>query len=125
VYVPEKRTLQLVEMLDSVLPEDEWLIGISDLTHFRGVGFSMPVSFAEFRALQREPRMAPDEDGCEIDMESIGEGTDSQMPILHDPILTTDSSVKRCLNIKLKSSRSHPIYAGQTLETLPIASHLE
>ena len=71
VYVPEKQSLQLVEIQDSVLPEDEWLIGISDMTYFRGVGFSMPLSFAEFRMLQREPELVSEESGCEICMEPI------------------------------------------------------
>jgi len=42
VYIPIKRTLQLVEIQESVLPEDEWLIGISDLGYFKGIGYSMP-----------------------------------------------------------------------------------
>jgi hypothetical protein len=42
VYIPSKRSLQLVEIQESVLPEDEWLIGISDLGYFRGIGYSMP-----------------------------------------------------------------------------------
>jgi hypothetical protein len=44
VYIPEKRTLRLVEIQESVLPEEEWLIGISDMGYFKGVGFSMPIS---------------------------------------------------------------------------------
>ncbi len=42
VYIPIKRSLQLVEIQESVLPEDEWLIGISDLGYFNGIGYSMP-----------------------------------------------------------------------------------
>ncbi|MFW9806146.1 MAG: hypothetical protein ACFFFK_05405 [Candidatus Thorarchaeota archaeon] len=34
--------MRLVEIQESVLPEDEWLIGISDLGYFKGVGYSMP-----------------------------------------------------------------------------------
>lgn len=44
MYIPDKRTLRLVEIQESVLPEEEWLIGISDMGYFKGVGFSMPVS---------------------------------------------------------------------------------
>ena len=33
----------MVEIQESVLPEDEWLIGVSDLGYFKGVGYSMPV----------------------------------------------------------------------------------
>ena len=35
--------MRLVEIQESVLPEDEWLIGISDLGYFKGVGYSMPL----------------------------------------------------------------------------------
>ena len=42
MYIPTKRSLQLVEIQESVLPEDEWLIGISDLGYFMGIGYSMP-----------------------------------------------------------------------------------
>jgi len=43
VYIPSKRSLRLVEIQESVLPEDEWLIGVSDLGYFQGVGYSMPL----------------------------------------------------------------------------------
>ena len=43
MYVPIRRSLRLVEIQESVLPEDEWLIGISDLGYFKGVGYSMPL----------------------------------------------------------------------------------
>lgn len=42
MYIPSKRSLRLVEIQESVLPEDEWLIGISDLGYFQGIGYSMP-----------------------------------------------------------------------------------
>ena len=37
-----KNSLKLIEIQESVLPEDEWLIGISNLEYFNGVGYSMP-----------------------------------------------------------------------------------
>ena len=43
MYIPSKRSLRLVEIQESVLPEDEWLIGISDLGYFKGLGYSMPL----------------------------------------------------------------------------------
>lgn len=43
MYIPNRRALRLVEIQESVLPEDEWLIGVSDLGYFKGVGYSMPV----------------------------------------------------------------------------------
>ena len=43
MYIPSRRSLRLVEIQESVLPEDEWLIGISDLGYFQGVGYSMPL----------------------------------------------------------------------------------
>jgi len=43
LFVPSRRSLRLVEIQESVLPEDEWLIGISDLGYFKGVGYSMPI----------------------------------------------------------------------------------
>ncbi len=45
VYIPKQRTLRLVEIQESVLPEEEYIIGISDLGYFQGVGFSMPIPF--------------------------------------------------------------------------------
>ena len=45
MYIPNQRALRLVEIQKSVLPEDEWIIGISDLSYFKGVGFSMPLAF--------------------------------------------------------------------------------
>ncbi|MGY5855237.1 MAG: hypothetical protein RTS72_01470 [Candidatus Thorarchaeota archaeon] len=43
MHIPSRRSLRLVEIQESVLPEDEWLIGISDLGYFQGVGYSMPL----------------------------------------------------------------------------------
>ncbi|RDE12867.1 MAG: hypothetical protein C4K49_09410, partial [Candidatus Thorarchaeota archaeon] len=48
MYIPEQRALRLIEIQESVLPEDEWLLGVSDLGYFRGMGFSMPVSFVDY-----------------------------------------------------------------------------
>ncbi|MFX1606879.1 MAG: hypothetical protein ACFFDD_13375 [Promethearchaeota archaeon] len=47
MYVPSRRSLRLVEIQESVLPEDEWLIGVSDLGYFKGVGYSMPLADEE------------------------------------------------------------------------------
>ncbi|MHA1904856.1 MAG: hypothetical protein ACXABC_07505 [Candidatus Thorarchaeota archaeon] len=44
-YIPEERTLRLAEIQFTVLPESEWLIGISDLGYFQGIGFSLPIPF--------------------------------------------------------------------------------
>ena len=44
-YIPEKRTLRLAEIQFTVLPEAEWLIGITDLGYFQGIGFSLPIPF--------------------------------------------------------------------------------
>ena len=35
-------SLKLVEVQESVLPEDEWILGISNLSYFNGPGYSMP-----------------------------------------------------------------------------------
>ncbi len=43
--IPEKRTPQLVEIQLTVLPEAEWLMGLTDLTYFQGIGFSLPIPF--------------------------------------------------------------------------------
>ncbi|MFW9812466.1 MAG: hypothetical protein ACFFF9_08415 [Candidatus Thorarchaeota archaeon] len=43
MYIPSRRALRLVEIQESVLPEDEWLIGVSDLGYFKGMGYSMPI----------------------------------------------------------------------------------
>ncbi|TFF94335.1 hypothetical protein EU546_05030 [Candidatus Thorarchaeota archaeon] len=45
MYIPRQRTLRLVEIQESVLPEEEYIMGISDLGYFQGVGFSMPIPF--------------------------------------------------------------------------------
>lgn len=46
-----KKPLRLVEIQESVLPEDEWIIGISVLDYFNGVGYSMPRS----QRIEQEP----------------------------------------------------------------------
>ena len=45
MYIPEESTTMLVEVQFTVLPEDEWLIGLADLAYFQGIGFSMPIPF--------------------------------------------------------------------------------
>ncbi|MFW9960624.1 MAG: hypothetical protein ACFFDV_06385 [Candidatus Thorarchaeota archaeon] len=47
-----KKPLRLVEIQESVLPEDEWIIGISILDYFNGVGYSMPMRLD--RSLSKE-----------------------------------------------------------------------
>jgi hypothetical protein len=47
----EKKPLRLVEIQESVLPEDEWIIGISVLDYFNGVGYSMPGNMRLDRSL--------------------------------------------------------------------------
>ena len=49
-----KKPLKLVEIQESVLPEDEWIIGISVLDYFNGVGYSMPSSMKLDRSLGQE-----------------------------------------------------------------------
>lgn len=44
MVVRTKSTLRLVEIQESVLAEEEWIIGVSDPLYFGGVGFSMPLS---------------------------------------------------------------------------------
>jgi hypothetical protein len=41
VATEEKKPLRLFEIQESVLPEDEWIIGICVLDYFNGVGYSM------------------------------------------------------------------------------------
>jgi hypothetical protein len=43
--IPREQIPQLVEIQLTVLPEAEWLIGLTDLTYFPGVGFSLPIPF--------------------------------------------------------------------------------
>ncbi|MFW9919689.1 MAG: hypothetical protein ACFFED_08830 [Candidatus Thorarchaeota archaeon] len=47
IYIPLKQTPRLVQIQFSTLPEDEWIIGISDLAYFQGIGFSLPIPFDE------------------------------------------------------------------------------
>jgi len=49
-----KKPLRLVEIQESVLPEDEWILGISILDYFNGVGYSMPSSMRLDRSLGKE-----------------------------------------------------------------------
>lgn len=95
MYVSEKRSLQLVEIQDSVLPEDEWLIGISDMTYFRGVGFSMPTAFGEYQNLQREPLISSEDSGYLIAFESVAQDSDSYACIIHGAALTEDSECEQ------------------------------
>jgi len=44
MYTRNENSLKLVEIQESVLPEDEWLIGISNLNYFNGIGYSMPMN---------------------------------------------------------------------------------
>lgn len=46
-----KNALRLVEIQESVLPEDEWIIGVSVLDYFNGVGYSMPQNLKPKREL--------------------------------------------------------------------------
>ncbi len=39
----DEQSLRLVEIQESVLPEDEWIIGISNMDYFNGIGYSMPI----------------------------------------------------------------------------------
>jgi hypothetical protein len=52
-----KKPLKLVEIQESVLPEDEWIIGISVLDYFNGVGYSMPSSMNLDRSLKQSEGM--------------------------------------------------------------------
>ncbi|MHA1909790.1 MAG: hypothetical protein ACW98Y_21010, partial [Candidatus Thorarchaeota archaeon] len=47
MYIPESQTPRLIEIQFTILPEDEWLLGISDLAYFQGIGFSLPIPFDE------------------------------------------------------------------------------
>ena len=60
LYVPSASTLRLIEIQQSVLPEKEGVIGISDLAYFKGIGFSMPISFENEYFLQNNDPMLRD-----------------------------------------------------------------
>jgi hypothetical protein len=47
-----KKPLKLVEIQESILPDDEWIIGISVLDYFNGIGYSMPSSMKLNRSLE-------------------------------------------------------------------------
>jgi len=66
VYIPEQRALRLIEIQESVLPEDEWLLGVSDLGYFRGMGFSMPVSFVDYVPTGNQMMLEAHENVCDI-----------------------------------------------------------
>jgi hypothetical protein len=52
-----KKPLKLVEIQESVLPEDEWIFGISVLDYFNGVGYSMPSSESLERSFKKSEGM--------------------------------------------------------------------
>ncbi|TFG32269.1 hypothetical protein EU527_10515 [Candidatus Thorarchaeota archaeon] len=54
MYTRNENSLKLVEIQESVLPEDEWLIGISNLNYFNGVGYSMPIGLRLDKSLAYE-----------------------------------------------------------------------
>lgn len=70
MYIPEQRALRLLEIQESVLPEDEWLLGVSDLGYFRGMGFSMPVSFVDYVPTGNHMMLGAQENVCDIVLES-------------------------------------------------------
>ncbi len=43
--ITDESALRLVEIQFSVLPEAEWLMGITDLSYFPEIGFSLPIPF--------------------------------------------------------------------------------
>lgn len=51
MYIRNESSLKLVEIQESVLPEDEWLIGISNPNYFNGVGYSMPIGLRLDRSI--------------------------------------------------------------------------
>jgi hypothetical protein len=72
VFIPDQRALRLVEIQKSVLPEDEWIIGISDLSYFKGVGFSMPLAFDLIVGeTQSDEDIIYGPKGCEIETNGI------------------------------------------------------
>jgi len=83
LYIPEERMVSLVEVQFTVLPEDEWLLGLSDLAYFQGVGFSMPIPFDFNQYFIGEPPEIRAEEFSKEDSEvgspfSQSEGTDYQ-----------------------------------------------
>lgn len=48
---PSEHSIRLVEIQESVLPEDEWIIGLSNMEYFNGVGYSMPISLRMDKSL--------------------------------------------------------------------------
>ncbi len=85
-----KKPLRLVEIQESVLPEDEWIIGISILDYFNGVGYSMPGSMRLDRSLGQEAGLlsggtltsdliASSNIDDQLKTESVGNGEDDSL----------------------------------------------
>ncbi|TFG07410.1 hypothetical protein EU538_08825 [Candidatus Thorarchaeota archaeon] len=69
MYIPRQRTLRLVEIQESVLPEEEYIMGISDLGYFQGVGFSMPIPFdREYFKTSHKDLLSGQYDGSDIEL---------------------------------------------------------
>jgi len=109
-----ERTLRLVEIQQSVLPEDDWLIGITDLSYFKGIGFSMPVSFDDtYFILGEDPLLRGGQGYTDIILESGDdecisfEAADSE----DDPLLasgTDYSGVSLSAHDREESGGLHP-----------------
>jgi hypothetical protein len=99
VFIPDQRALRLVEIQKSVLPEDEWIIGISDLSYFKGVGFSMPLAFDLIAGeTQSDDERYYGPEGCEIETNGgssehitfVEQGIDIEDPLISHGELIDD-----------------------------------
>ncbi|MHA1637342.1 MAG: hypothetical protein ACTSUB_04940 [Candidatus Thorarchaeota archaeon] len=88
-----ERTLRLVEIQQSVLPEDEYIMGITDLSYFKGIGFSMPVSFDDtYFVLGEDPLLRGGLGHSDICIGCSDEDDISFEAVIHekDPLLTSE-----------------------------------
>jgi hypothetical protein len=129
IYIPERRTPQLLEVQFTILPEDEWLIGLSDLAYFQGIGFSMPIPFNFEEVFSREtpsiwesnadttfhaekdnegPAIASDSRANDIDIPLIRGGEDENAP---DSTLLYDQNTPEDTIPNLMSSVVSGLYA--------------
>ncbi|RLI52601.1 MAG: hypothetical protein DRO87_12940 [Candidatus Thorarchaeota archaeon] len=85
MYVGKKRSLRLIEIQERVLPEEEWIIGISDPSYFSGVGFSMPLASGRALGLSERSEIEDSESSPDLTQSSNLDDPVKMFPVEHTP----------------------------------------
>lgn len=99
MYIPEERTARLLEIQFTVLPEDESIIGISDLGYFQGLGFSLPIPFnGEYFYLGQDPLLRSglgDFEYTSLESDIVLKSS-KEFEVTCDPLLSNDLELSNC-----------------------------